>query len=250
MADLLLNLPPNRSQALTLVNTQLQKLVLQDLKSVCRQEGLTVSGKKAELQQRIYRRFEDYLNNHPNNESFDLLYLRIHRPNEQIGYHHLYSNPSVASINSQLTPSYSSPPVSRPISMPRQISSPIKFVESPFFHRRTVITTFKLPACQHARNDASGPITLNATQLEELRGNSSVRVVVYCGETHSSGHMGAHVKFPAQLEMRVNDQEVKANFKGVGKKEGSVKPVDITPFIRKQHGPNNFKLTYALTTKV
>jgi hypothetical protein len=134
--------------------------------------------------------------------------------------------------------------------MPRPVPSPIKFVESPFFKRRAVITTFKLPACQNARHDVSGPIPLSATQLEELRGNSSFRAIVYCGETHSSGHLGTNVKFPTQLEMRVNDQDVKANFKGVGKKEGSVKPVDITPFIRKQHGLNYFKLTYALTSKV
>jgi E3 SUMO-protein ligase PIAS1 len=248
MADPISLLPQNRTHALPLANARLQRLVLNDLKAVCRQEGLTVSGKKADLQQRISRRFEDYLNS-TSTDSFDLLYLRIHRPHDHIGtLHYLSSNHSINPVNSHSSPL--SP--ARPFSMTRPLSSPIKFVESPFYRRISVLASFRLPTCASTRHDVAGPIPIPAPQLEELRNNSSIRVMAYCGEVHSTTPHGTHVKFPAQLEIRVNDGEVRANFKGVGKKEGSVKPVDITPFIRKQPGSpsNHFKITYALTTKV
>jgi E3 SUMO-protein ligase PIAS1 len=200
-----------------------------------------VSGKKAELQLRISRRLEDYLNS-STNDSFDILFSRIHKPHENvIGPARTTSNHSIHAVNSNSS-----------FSMTRPLTSPIRFIESPFYRRISVLASFRLPTCANTRHDVAGPIPISAPQLEELRNNSTLRVMAYCGEAHSSTPNGTHVKFPAQLEIRVNDGEVRANFKGVGKKEGSVKPVDITPFIRKQHGnsSNHFKITYALTTKV
>jgi E3 SUMO-protein ligase PIAS1 len=249
MTDPLLHdLPPNRADLLPRCEVKLQKLVIAELKSVCRQEGLTVSGKKADLVSRISRRFREYLNNAPINESFDLLWLRIHRPSEQVNYHHLFSTPSLPAYNN----SHSAHSLQSSFNMPRSSSSPIKFVESPFFRRKAIITSYKLPACSNNRHEVGGALSLTSAQLEELRANSSLRVFVYCGEASSPSLQGSHIKFPPQLEIRVNEQEVKANFKGVGKKEGSIKPVDITPFLRKQHfsSPNTFKFTYALSTKV
>lgn len=60
----------------------------------------------------------------------------------------------------------------------------------------------------------------------------------------------ADVAFPHQLEVRVNGDEVKSNFKGLKNKPGSTRPADITDLIRKiPNYQNNLQVTYALTQK-
>jgi E3 SUMO-protein ligase PIAS1 len=58
------------------------------------------------------------------------------------------------------------------------------------------------------------------------------------------------VAFPAQIEVRVNHKEVKANYKGLKNKPGSTRPADITDLVKKRPGDRNqFEITYALTQK-
>lgn len=65
------------------------------------------------------------------------------------------------------------------------------------------------------------------------------------------GYEMQDVAFPSQLEVRVNQEEVKSNYKGLKNKPGTTKPADLTPFVRKMPGyANNLSITYALTTKV
>jgi hypothetical protein len=59
------------------------------------------------------------------------------------------------------------------------------------------------------------------------------------------------IAFPSQIEVRVNGDEVKANFKGLKNKPGSTRPVDITNLLRitPANYRNNLLITYALTQK-
>ena len=58
------------------------------------------------------------------------------------------------------------------------------------------------------------------------------------------------VSFPNQIEVRVNNDDVKSNYKGLKNKPGSTKPADLTDKVRKQPGySNQINVTYALTTK-
>jgi E3 SUMO-protein ligase PIAS1 len=86
-----------------------------------------------------------------------------------------------------------------------------------------------------------------------MRSDSSWRVLLYCAsEPLPHGHFHqSEINFPQQLEIKVNQNEVKANFKGLKNKAGSTLPADVTGFIRKQAGyPNTISITYALTNKV
>ena len=51
--------------------------------------------------------------------------------------------------------------------------------------------------------------------------------------------------------MRINGDEVKANYKGLKNKPGSTRPADITDFVRitPANYRNNLVVTYALTHK-
>jgi E3 SUMO-protein ligase PIAS1 len=57
--------------------------------------------------------------------------------------------------------------------------------------------------------------------------------------------------FPSQFEVRINGDEVKANYKGLKNKPGSTRPADITDLVRKSPANyrNNLVITYALTQK-
>ena len=59
------------------------------------------------------------------------------------------------------------------------------------------------------------------------------------------------VAFPQQIEVRINNDEVKANYKGLKNKPGSTRPADITKFVRltPANYPNKLVITYALTQK-
>jgi E3 SUMO-protein ligase PIAS1 len=86
-----------------------------------------------------------------------------------------------------------------------------------------------------------------------MRSDSTWRVLLYCAaEPLPHGHFNqSDINFPQQLEIKVNHNEVKANFKGLKNKAGSTLPADITGFIRKQAAYGNIiSITYALTSKV
>ena len=59
------------------------------------------------------------------------------------------------------------------------------------------------------------------------------------------------IEFPYQLEIRINQDEVQANFRGLKNKPGTTRPVDITTMLRPKPGyDNHMVVTYALTKKV
>ena len=59
------------------------------------------------------------------------------------------------------------------------------------------------------------------------------------------------ITFPSQIEVRINQDEVKANYKGLKNKPGSTRPADITDLLRTSPANyrNHVSITYALTQK-
>lgn len=104
-------------------------------------------------------------------------------------------------------------------------------------------------AMAHHRNTVSAPIRLiDNPDLEKCADNTEYRVMVFC----SDGFTGPQdIAFPHSSELKVNGGEVKANLRGLKKKPGSTRPVDITNYLRlKGSYVNNVEFTYALTGKV
>lgn len=86
-----------------------------------------------------------------------------------------------------------------------------------------------------------------------MRNDTSMRILLYCAaKNDTAAGIPADVSFPQQLEVKVNEQEVKANFKGLKNKPGSTRPADITGFVvtKQPHFNNRVLITYALTQKV
>lgn len=75
--------------------------------------------------------------------------------------------------------------------------------------------------------------------------------MIYCASDPIPPYSKAEISFPYQVEIKVNQDEVKANLRGLKNKPGSTRPADITNLLRKRAGyENSMTVIYALTTKV
>jgi E3 SUMO-protein ligase PIAS1 len=95
------------------------------------------------------------------------------------------------------------------------------------------------------------PLRLPQAYVNHLRTDSTLRILLYCAAGDVPKNTEADITFPAQLEIKVGGEEVKANFKGLKNKPGSTRPADITGFIKREPDfSNQIHVTYALTHKV
>ena len=101
------------------------------------------------------------------------------------------------------------------------------------------------------RNTVSISISLSDNVCERLRADTTLKVMLYCTASSLLGQYDlSDVAFPAQIEVKMNQEEIKSNYKGLKNKPGTTKPADLTNFLRKQpRYPNNLQISYALTTK-
>lgn len=101
----------------------------------------------------------------------------------------------------------------------------------------------------HNRNTVRVQIVLSVQQAQMLQQNSDMRLMMYCGLSPSMlPYAPVDITFPNQIEVKINDDDVKSNFKGLKNKPGSTKPADLTSKVRaKANYPNQVAVTYALT---
>lgn len=101
------------------------------------------------------------------------------------------------------------------------------------------------------RHTVRAVMTIKPDIAQQFRNGEPLRIFMYCGIAGTmSPFSQTEIAFPNQIEVKVNDQDVKSNFKGLKNKLGSTKPADITSFVKKYNGqPNTISVTYALTSK-
>jgi E3 SUMO-protein ligase PIAS1 len=102
------------------------------------------------------------------------------------------------------------------------------------------------------RQTVTATIFLSQSVLSRLSHDSNLKVMLYSTCDPGVGpYAKSEISFPQQIEVKVNDQEVKANFKGLKNKPGSTRPADITLYMQMLLGVGNrLSITYAITTKV
>jgi len=101
------------------------------------------------------------------------------------------------------------------------------------------------------RHTVKATINLNNEQCQRIT-NEGMRLLMYCGLSQGmSPYHPVDIAFPNQIEVKVNDDDVKHNFKGLKNKLGSTKPADITDKFRTRPPSysNQVTMTYALTSK-
>lgn len=110
----------------------------------------------------------------------------------------------------------------------------------------------ELKAREQTRDTARITINLDDETASRMVKDPNMRAFVFCAaESYDSAWKPVDIAFPTHAELKVNQEEVKVNLKGLKNKPGSTRPVDITSFIRRKSGfPNTVELVYALTNKV
>ncbi|CAI6333441.1 unnamed protein product [Periconia digitata] len=237
---------------------QSKTLINNDLKRILKEEGVVSSGVKATLQARVIglidRAVQD--NDHA-------LYNRLQ--------HRIANNG--ASPSSQSTPSYNpqTPTKSSPLvngngnmqgypqptgfthyQMAR--SAPTNhFKASPFFEiRESILEGIALEPSPSHRQNCNKSLTLNETTCHRLRSDRSLRLLLFSAvEQPLAPYTRLDVAFPSQIEVRINGEEARANYKGLKNRPGSTRPADITDLVRiaPANYRNNLLITYALTQK-
>lgn len=99
------------------------------------------------------------------------------------------------------------------------------------------------------RNTVKAYLTLRQDLAQQFRSDPSLKIIMLCGHANAMGPYSlVDVAFPSQIEVKINSQDVKANFKGLKNKPGTTKPADITAYVGKYNGQHNtIQVTYALT---
>jgi E3 SUMO-protein ligase PIAS1 len=102
------------------------------------------------------------------------------------------------------------------------------------------------------RNSVACRFRIRQDVIDRLKADPALRIMVYCAADVQLGMFTRlDISFPFQVELKVNNVEVKANFRGLKNKPGSTKPVDITPHVRLVETLENLVvMTYAMTTQV
>lgn len=131
--------------------------------------------------------------------------------------------------------------------------SRISFKTSPFYTiQKTLAPVRELDPREKTRDTARVTINLDTSVANDIVNDSTLRVMVFCAaQSYDAAWKPVDIAFPQHAELKVNQEDVKTNLKGLKNKPGSTRPADITPLLRKKsHFPNVIELVYALTSQV
>ncbi|KAF8471940.1 PINIT domain-containing protein [Kalaharituber pfeilii] len=241
--------PPQSTQALiTYVST---KLIVRQLQTILRAAGLPSSGVKKTLQERLIDRILE-LSRDNEHEALDRLRSIIYKPESVAGTHPASLGPpglperseGVPHINGEYRPYYPLPYYS---AIPQGVSI-AHFKSSPFYSiLERLSSVYPAPAMNSHRNTIKMVVNLNQNQVTALV-HKQAKALLYCGAIDSP-HNDIEVGFPAQVEVRVNDQPIpQSQLRGLKNKPGSTRPPDITHLLIKSVGAINNK--YAIVVNL
>ncbi|KAF2765969.1 hypothetical protein EJ03DRAFT_194201 [Teratosphaeria nubilosa] len=235
------------------VVTQLKGLLNDQLKEILRAYGKPVTGNKSNLQSRCIALLDEAAQQGDASLFNDIRHRAGNKgkpqPKEPADNHptHGYTAPG-SYASSHMAPG-------RPSAAAGQSRAPagsrLMFRDSPFYELDEVITNqTALPEMPQNRNTVKVDISLSAEQCKKIA-DHGMRVLMYCGTTSGINPYSAiDVAFPNQIEVRINEDDVKSNYKGLKNKPGTTKPADLTSKLRVRPSyQNKLTITYALTTK-
>ncbi|QLI68745.1 E3 SUMO-protein ligase pli1 [Metarhizium brunneum] len=268
--------PIQRQDVTTLVRlVQGNQLLNRQLSSICQVNGLKSTGVKAELQRRIVDLIQDTVNSNDASR-----FQQVRQSITNAASQRPSPSSKACTQRSTMTTAAGLPTTqfAPPMTSYNQAASPyqqrglhgstsavngrtsnnpftsstgnIIFHPSPFYSIETAVSNLRTceTMAQH-RNSINIPIKASDhPALLQCLTDESYRVMIFCaGDIYGV----QNVAFPHQSELKVNNQEIKANLRGLKNKPGSTRPVDITAALRLKLPLyiNNVEFTYALTNK-
>ncbi|KAF1957550.1 hypothetical protein CC80DRAFT_46995 [Byssothecium circinans] len=233
-----------------------KSLVNNHLKRILKEEGMPSSGVKAALQAKVVELINRAVANNDHN-MFNRLQHRIANQGEppptspNMTYTNYATPQPSALLNGHALPNgYTQARAG--FQRPSQVSHS-HFKSSPFYGpSELLLQGMTLEISPSHRQNLSRHLVLDESTCAKLKSDKSLRLLLFSAlEGSFSGHSKADVAFPSQIEVRMNDSEVKSNFKGLKNKPGSTRPADITDLVRTSPVAykNLLQITYALTQK-
>ncbi|KAF2012483.1 E3 SUMO-protein ligase PIAS1 [Aaosphaeria arxii CBS 175.79] len=243
------------------VTARTKTLVNNVLKRICKEEGQIQSGNKVHLQSRIIGMINRAAINN-DAETLNRLRYRVHNngsapppgtdltslsaPSQSSASMSGYNNMSngYGQQSSQSNQTYSSHSLGA--------GSTTLFKTSPFYQiRELLFSGITLEASPSHRQSVNKPLPLTEATCTRLKTDPSMRLLLFSAPDQPLSQFSRiDVAFPSQIEVKINGDEVKANYKGLKNKPGSTRPADITDLMRKvANYRNSLQITYALTQK-
>ncbi|AGO10113.1 AaceriAAR121Wp [[Ashbya] aceris (nom. inval.)] len=246
---------------------EMSLLRVPELKAVCRSIGLPLSGRKADLQARIKEYVENSLRpNHvdpfrpkaimaliqkskvgdvlPTYESI-LQALRTGAFTHPVATGHappssLFSPGSVDGVPREEVGDHQTPRAAGRKGSPSSV-----FFPSPFYNlKRMVSGSPKMAAKSPGRGTCNMKFKLSETESKLILDSKDTKLLLFCGPVSQGNRV--HIQFPHPNEIKLNDNMIKDNVRGLKNKIGTAKPADLTPFV-KHNAENYLQLVYAFT---
>ncbi|SCU88713.1 LAMI_0D11078g1_1 [Lachancea mirantina] len=242
---------------------EMERLKVAELKSVSRSIGLSLSGRKADLQDRL----RAYLKNScrvgfidPWRPKSVLILIGKARQGDALpNYEAIWQSLKSGAFRHPVATGHQpvgtlgapdSPVILNNIPTgPKKNMLALKFQESPFYRlKRMVNQSPKLAPRNTGRGVCTLKFSLNQHEAEILRRGSQFRLYLFCGLL---GNLDARAEVPIQFphpnEIRFNEVQVKDNVRGLKNKVGTAKPADLTPYLVHAGSENTLQLIYAFT---
>ncbi|CAF9911861.1 MAG: SUMO ligase siz1 [Heterodermia speciosa] len=250
-SDGLFNPQPLIARVKMLINLQ--------LKDVLRREKLPVSGAKAALQERVIDQIQLYVSR-GDHESYGRLRALINEPKGPPTPSPVQPRTPQSGVPlPPIEPTYTLPnghprPPTFPTAMPpRPYTTALqpRFKDSPFYTILEPLTpVVECKVRENTRDQENVKIVFRKDLADRILSDPSLKAMVYCAADPITPYTLADIAFPYQVEIKVNEDEVKANLRGLKNKPGSTRPADITKLLRiRADYSNMMRITYALTQK-
>ncbi|SCU85927.1 LAME_0D03620g1_1 [Lachancea meyersii CBS 8951] len=243
---------------------EMERLKVTELKSVSRSVGLALSGRKADLQDRL----RAYLNNSCRGNAIDpwrpktiLLLMDKARQNDALPtYETVWQELKSGALQHHPVVSGHQPPSSLGVTkhstgpaVVQQIPKTrvaIQFSESPFYKLKRLLNgSPKFAPKNSGRGVCSYHFSLSREENALLRKGPEFKVFLFCGVLSPvlESRGPSPIQFPHPNDIRLNNEAVKDNVRGLKNKVGTAKPADLTPYLKPEAYENHLQLTYAFT---
>ncbi|KAI9824814.1 MAG: SUMO ligase siz1 [Phylliscum demangeonii] len=231
---------------------KIRSLLNRHLVAILKELRLPHTGVKAIMQTRLIQYLEG-LEREGKRQEFWRLRDLVHSPESAVppasSRYHVPLSPALTppSIGSGGMPSFAG---YQPISS--SYPANLVFKPSPFF---TVLETLMpVQHCtggSHPRHASATLFRLRKDVIDRLNADASLKVMLYGTVEGGSARFGTiNISFPPLTELKINGDDVKANFKGAKSTPGSTPPADITKHLRRLESFENvISLSYGQVPK-
>ncbi|SCU88801.1 LANO_0D03114g1_1 [Lachancea nothofagi CBS 11611] len=242
---------------------EMERLKVTELKSVSRSIGLSLSGRKADLQDRL----RAYLKNSCRVGAIDpwrpkaiLLLIEKARQNDPLPtYETVWEELRSGIPQHHPVATGHLPPSSLGVTGQDHqgaltMQSPktrlaLQFSESPFYKLKRLLNgSPKFASKNTGRGVCSYKFSMTLDELAILRKGPQFKLYMFCGVLDPLERRGdAPIQFPHPNDIRLNNETVKDNVRGLKNRLGTAKPADLTPYLKPGSAENHLQLTYAFT---